>query len=98
MNHRRLLSGVHRSLARKQGINAAAWFAGQSFHQSAADMPLTRLTDAQLNDAGAGLLPTRDICPDCHGTGTTRQQVTDTLTVTASCPECGGRGDYEETR
>lgn len=98
MNRRRLLNGIHRSIARQQGgVNAAAWFAGQSFNSGTrGDLPLTRLTDKQLNDAGPGLLPSRAVCPDCYGSGETKQQVTDNLTVTAPCAECGGRGYYEE--
>jgi hypothetical protein len=96
MNRRRILSGVHRSIARQQGINAAAWFAGQSFTSaSRGDMPLERLSDKQLNEAGAGLLPTRIVCPDCYGTREVQQQITDNLTVTASCAECGGCGYLE---
>lgn len=95
-NRRRQLSSVHRTLARK-GVNAAAWFAGQSFNGGTrGDMPLTRLTDAQVNQAGAGLLPARVVCGDCYGTGEVQQQVTDNLTVTAPCAECGGRGYYME--
>lgn len=97
MNRRRLLSGIHRSIARQQGVNAAAWFAGQSFNSGTrGDMPVTRLTDQQLNDAGAGLLPSRAVCPVCLGSREVQQQVTDNLTVTAPCAECGGRGYYEE--
>lgn len=58
MNRRRQLSSVHRSIARKAGLNAAAWFAGQSFTSaSRGDMPLERLTVKQLDQAGAALLP-----------------------------------------
>lgn len=56
MNRRRILSGIHRDIARKP-INAAAWFAGQSFHQSAADMPFDRIPTKELDKAGAALLP-----------------------------------------
>ena len=97
MNRRRILSGVRRSLARKQGVNAAAWFAGQSFTSAdRGDLPLARLSDKQLNQAGAGLLPTRVVCPDCYGSGETVQQVTDGLAVPAPCGECSGRGYQEE--
>lgn len=96
-NRRRQLSSVHRSIARQQGVNAAAWFAGQSFNGGTrGDMPLTRLTDKQLNQAGAGLLPTRTVCPDCFGSGEVQQQVSDNLTKRALCVECGGRGYYVE--
>lgn len=100
MNRRRILSGIHRDIARRQGVNAAAWFAGQSFTSaSRGDVPLTRLSDAQVNAAGAGLLPAREVCGDCYGTGEVQQQVTDNLTVTAPCAECNGRGYYvEESR
>lgn len=61
MNRRRQLSGIHRSIARQQGVNAAAWFAGQSFTSaSRGDMPLERLSVKQLDEAGAGLLPDDD--------------------------------------
>jgi len=58
---RRALRSIHRTIARKQGINAAAWFAEQSFTSaSRGDMPLTRLSDKQANQAGAALLPEAD--------------------------------------
>lgn len=96
MNRRRQLSSVHRTIARK-GVNAAAWFAGQSFTSaSRGDMPLERLTVKQLDQAGAALLPAREVCPVCFGTREVQQQVTDNLTVTAPCAECGGRGYYVE--
>lgn len=93
---RRSLRGIHTTMARKrQGVNAAAWFAGQSFTSaSRGDLPLTRLTDKQLNEAGAGLLPKRETCPDCKGTGQTEQSVTDNLTKMLPCPECDGVGAY----
>lgn len=54
---RRSLRGIHTTIARK-GVNAAAWFAGQSFTSaSRGDMPLERLTVKQLDQAGAALLP-----------------------------------------
>lgn len=63
-NRRRQLHSVHRTIARK-GINAAAWFADQSFTSaSRGDMPLTRLTDTQANQAGAGLLPDAEPEPE----------------------------------
>lgn len=92
---RRSLRGIHTTMARKQGVNAAAWFAGQSFTSaSRGDMPLARLTDKQLNEAGAGLLPGNEMCLDCNGTGETEQHVTDNLTKMLPCPECGGVGAY----
>lgn len=59
MNRRRMLSSVHRRMARQQsqGLNAVAWFNGQSFHQSAADMPFERIPTKELDKAGAALLP-----------------------------------------
>jgi hypothetical protein len=56
MNRRRILSSIHRDIARKP-INAAAWFGGQSFHHSAADMPFERIPTKELDKAGAALLP-----------------------------------------
>lgn len=57
---RRRLRGIHTTMARK-GVNAASWFAGQSFNSGTrGDMPLTQMTDKRLNQAGAGLLPARD--------------------------------------
>lgn len=121
-NRRRQLNSVHRTIARK-GINAAAWFAGQSFNSGTrGDMPLERLSIKQLDTAGIGLLPrcseckssqcphatnddarcvsdlisAREVCPACLGSREVQQQVTDNLTVTAPCAECGGRGYYVE--
>lgn len=92
-NRRRTLSTIRRT----SGINAAAWFAGQSFNGGTrGDVPVTRLSIAQLDQAGAGLLPTRTVCPDCYWRGEVQQQITDGLAVTAPCAECGGRGYYEE--
>lgn len=72
MNRRRSLNGIHTTMARKkaQGINAAAWFAGQSFHQSAADLPFEQIPVKELDKAGASLLPKAEpvvqhICPYC---------------------------------
>lgn len=97
MNKRRILNGINRSIDQKRGINAAAWFAGQSFNSGTrGDLPLSRLTDKQLNEAGAGLLPSRAVCPVCLGSREVQQQVTDNLTVMAPCAECHGRGYYEE--
>lgn len=95
---RRSLRGIHTTMARKQGVNAAAWFVGQSFTSaSRGDLPLTRMTDKQLNEAGAGLLPkAREVCPDCLGSGETLQHVTDNRVTRVSCPECHGRGYYAE--
>ncbi len=51
---------------RRVGINAAAWFAGQSFTSAhRGDMPLTSMSVAQLDQAGAGLLPEPDETPHC---------------------------------
>lgn len=70
MNRRRVLSSVHRSMARKQGVNAAAWFYGQSFTSaSRSDMPLTQLSVAQLDQAGAALLPQAETEPCAYGCG-----------------------------
>lgn len=97
MNRRRILSSIHRDIARQQGVNAAAWFAGQSFTSaSRGDVPLTRLSDAQVNEAGAALLPAREVCPVCMGTGEVQQQVTDAFAVRSVCAECSGRGYYVE--
>lgn len=95
MNRRRMLSNIRRTSA--QGVNAAAWFAGQSFTSaSRGDVPVTQLSIKQLDEAGAGLLPEADVCPDCGGTRVTQQQISDNLSVTAPCAERGGRGFYEE--
>lgn len=92
MNRRRILSGIHTTIARKQGVNAAAWFAGQSFNSGTrGDMPLTRLTDQQVNAAGAGLLPAREVCPDCYGS----KQIQRVDGATVECGECAGRGYVE---
>lgn len=90
MNRRRILSGVHRAIARHEAAPQT----------TAADMPLTRLSFADLNAAGAALLPrpVREVCSDCMGSRETVQQVTDGLSVTAPCAECGGRGYLEEGR
>lgn len=96
-NRRTQLNSIRRDIARERGINAAAWFAGQSFTSaSRGDVPLTHLSIAQLDQAGAGLLPKPETCPDCGGSRVTQQQVTDALAVTAPCAECGGRGVYQE--
>ena len=88
MNRRRILSSVHRSLARHDATHTSP----------STDMPLSRLSDAQLNQAGAALLPrtAREVCPVCYGTGETLQQVTDALALSAPCAECSGRGYYVE--
>ena len=59
MNRRRMLNSIHRDIARK-GIPAADWFNRQSFHASAADMPFDRIPMAELDKAGASLLPKAD--------------------------------------
>ncbi len=100
-NRRRILNSINRDIDRKRGVNAAAWFAGQSFTSAhRGDMPLTRLTDQQVNEAGAGLLPrtVQVVCPDCLGSRETVQQVTDGLAVPAPCAECHGRGYVEVER
>lgn len=69
MNRRRILSGIRRDLNR-QGVNAAAWFAGQSFHAST-DVPLTRLSIPELDRIGPKLVTTlpqeRAVCIYCTG-------------------------------
>ena len=57
MNRRRVLNSINRDIDRKRGINAVAWFAGQSFHQSTVDMPFERIPMKELDKAGAALLP-----------------------------------------
>lgn len=56
MNRRRILSSIHRDIARKP-INAVAWFNAQSFHQSAEAMPFEQIPMKELDKAGAALLP-----------------------------------------
>ncbi len=68
MNRRRILSGIHRAIARKP-INAVAWFNSQSFHQSTVDMPFERLSNADLNKAGAALLPPVERALCAYGCG-----------------------------
>lgn len=72
MNRRHTLSSVRRSIARKQepGINAVAWFSGQSFHQSAADhSTVERMSIADLDRIGPRLVTTapveRAVCIYC---------------------------------
>lgn len=68
MNRRRSLNNLHRTMARKeaQGVNAAAWFASQSFHQSAAEMPFEQIPMKELDKAGAALLPKPEPKPELH--------------------------------
>ncbi len=89
MNRRRILSSVHRSIARHDAAPTVM------SHATVAQMSI-----AQLDTLGARLLPTAiEVCPVCLSTGEVQQQITDSLTVTAQCAECGGRGYYvEETR
>ncbi len=95
MNRRRILSGIHTTIARKQGVNAVAWFTGQSFNSGTrGDVPLERLTYTQVNQAGAGLLPTRIVCPDCMGS----REVTRADGAPTVCGECSGRGYVEGER
>lgn len=69
MNRRRILNSIHRDIARKQGVNAVAWFNGQSFHQSATDVPFERLSNADLNKVGPRLVAAppveRAVCAYC---------------------------------
>lgn len=97
MNRRRVLNSVHRSIARK-GINAAAWFAGQSFTSaSRGDMPLERLSIPDLDRVAPILVtPERIACPDCCGSGETIQ-ADGNPNLPTPCEECHGRGYYEES-
>ena len=90
MNHRRILSGIHTTIARTQahGLTEAA--------PLTPSRTVTQLSPAQLDAAGAGLLPTREVCPCCLGLGDIERHATDNLTTWQSCEECAGRGHYEE--
>ena len=89
MTRRRLLSGIHTTMARHaaQGVTPPPLVASRDVAQ---------LTPPQLDAAGAGLLPTRAVCPDCDGRGDIERLVTDDITTWQPCAECDGRGYYTE--
>jgi hypothetical protein len=85
MNRRRMLSSVHRSIARQ-----SAPVVGED-HST-----VTRMSIADLDRIGPRLVPRqRAVCPDCFGAGEIIR-ADGNPNIPMPCEECHGRGYYEE--